>query len=49
MSKWKQQITKKLLHENITITYKKADQRKINNINRDAQKTAIDFDLEDRI
>ena len=38
-----------LLHNNITTTYKKADQRKINNINRDAKKIAIDLDMEDRI
>ena len=40
---------KKLLHDNITRTYKKAEQRKINNINREAKKIAIDLDLEDRI
>ena len=40
---------KKLLHENMAITYKKADQRKINNINRDAKMIAIDLDLKDRI
>ena len=40
---------KKFLHDNITTTYKKADQRKFNNINRDAKKIAIDLDLEDRI
>ena len=39
----------KLLHDNITKTYKKSDQRKINNINKDAKKIAIDLDLEDRI
>ena len=38
--KWKQQITK-LLHDNITTTYKKADQREIDNINKDAKKIAI--------
>ena len=40
---------KKLSHDNVTTTYKKADQRKINNINRDPKKIAIDLDLEDRI
>ena len=40
---------KKLLHDNITRTYKTAEQRKINNINREAKKIAIDLDLEDRI
>ena len=40
---------KKLLHDNIKTTYKKSDQRKINNINRDAKKIAIDLDQEDRI
>ena len=39
----------KLLHDNITKTYKKSDQRNINNINRDAKKIAVDLDLEDRI
>ena len=39
----------KLLHDNITKTYKKSDQRKINNINRDVKKIAVDLDLEDRI
>ena len=46
--KWKQQIYRKLLHDNITATYKEADQRKINNINRDAKKIVVDLDLEDR-
>ena len=45
--KWKQQITK-LLHDNVTTIYKKADQREIDNINTDAKKIAIDLDLEDR-
>ena len=40
---------KKLQHDNIKTTYKKSDQRKINNINRDAKKIAIDLDQEDRI
>ena len=40
---------KKLLHDNIKTTYTKSDQRKINNINRDAKKIAIDLDQEDRI
>ena len=40
---------KKLLHDNITRTYKKSDQRKINNINKDAKKIALVLDLEDRI
>ena len=39
----------KLLHDNVTRTYNKSEQRKINNINRDAKKIAIDLDLEDRI
>ena len=39
---------KKLLHDNITRTYKKSDQRKINNINKDAKKIALVLDLEDR-
>ena len=39
----------KLLHDNKTRTYKKSDQRNINNINRDAKKIAVDLDLEDRI
>ena len=46
--KLKQKIYRKLLHDNITTTYKKADQRKINNINRDAKKIVVDLDLEDR-
>ena len=40
---------KKLLHDNIKTTYKKADQRKINNINRDEKKIVIDLDQADRI
>ena len=40
---------KKLLYDNITTIYKKADQRKINNVNRDAKKIAINLDLENRI
>ena len=40
---------KKLLYDNITTAYKKVDQRKINNVNRDAKKIAINLDLEDRI
>ena len=39
---------KKLLYDNITATYKKADQRKINNVNRDAKKIVINLDLENR-
>ena len=39
----------KLLHDSITKTYKKSDQRNTNNINRDAKKIAVDLDLEDRI
>ena len=38
----------KLLHDYITTTDKKADERKINNITRDAKKIAIDLDLENR-
>ena len=40
---------KKLLHDNITRTYKKSDQRKIDNINKDAKKIALVLDLEHRI
>ena len=40
---------KKLLHDNITRTYKKSDQRKINNIDKDAKKIALVLDLEGRI
>ena len=40
---------KKLLHDNITRTYKKSDQRKINNIDKDAKKIVLVLDLEDRI
>ena len=40
---------KKLLHDNIIKTYKKLDQRKNNNINKDAKKMAVLLDLEDRI
>ena len=40
---------KNLLHDNITRTYKKSDQRKINNIDKDAKKIALVLDLEGRI
>ena len=40
---------KKLLHDNIIKTYKKLDQRKNNNINKDAKKMTVLLDLEDRI
>ena len=40
---------KKLLHDNKTKSYKKWDQIKINNINKDAKKIAVVLDLEDRI
>ena len=40
---------KKLFHDNITRTYKKSDQRKFNNINKDVKKIALVLDLEDRI
>ena len=40
---------KKLLHDNITRTYKKSDQGKINNINKDAKKIALVLDLDNRI
>ena len=40
---------KKLLHDNVIKTYKKLDQRKNNNINKDAKKMAVLLDLEDRI
>ena len=38
---------KKLLHDNITRTYKKSDQRKTNNINKDAKKIGLVLDLEE--
>ena len=38
-----------LLHDNISKSYKKWDQIKINNINKDAKKIAAVLDLEDRI
>ena len=40
---------KKLLHDNITRTFKKSDQRKFNNINKDVKKIALVLDHEDRI
>ena len=40
---------KKLFHDNITRTYRKSDQRKFNNINKDVKKIALVLDLEDRI
>ena len=40
---------KKLLHDNIRRTCQKSDERKINNINKDAKKIALVLDLEDRI
>ena len=40
---------KKILHDNITRTYKKSDQRKVSNINKDAKKIALVLDLQDRI
>ena len=40
---------KKLLHDNVIKTYKKLDQRKNDNINKDAKKMAVLLDLEDRI
>ena len=46
--KWKQLITKKFLHDNLIKTCKKWDQRKINNIIKDAKKIAVVPDLEDR-
>ena len=39
----------KLLHENITKTYKKTDKKKVRAINIDAKKIAKDLELEDRI
>ena len=39
----------KLLHDNIRRTCQKSDERKINNINKDAKKIALVLDLEDRI
>ena len=40
---------KKLLHDNITKTLKKSDQRKINNINKETKTIALVLYLEDRI
>ena len=37
----------KLLHENITKTYKKTDKKKVTAINIDAKKIAKDLELED--
>ena len=39
----------KLLHENITKTYKKTDKKRVRAINVDGQKIAKDLELEDRI
>ena len=39
----------KLLHENITKTYKKINENRINTINKTAKKIASDLELEDRI
>ena len=39
----------KLLHENITKTYKKTNKKKVRAINIDAKKIAKDLELEDRI
>ena len=39
----------KLLHENITKTYKKTDKKKVTAINIDAKKIAKDLELENRI
>ena len=39
----------KLLHENITKTYKKTNKSRINAINKTAKKIASDLELEDRI
>ena len=39
----------KLLHENITKTYKKTNKNRINAINKTAKKIASDLELEDRI
>ena len=48
--KWKQVITKNLIqHDCIRRTCQKSDERKINNINKDAIKIALVLDLEDRI
>ena len=41
--------SKKFLHDNITRTYKKSDQIKMNRINKDAKKIPLVLDLEDRI
>ena len=40
---------KNLLHNNITKTNKRWDQRKISNINKDPKKIAVVWELEDRI
>ena len=37
------------MHDIITKTYKKSSQTKINKINKDAKKIAVDLDLEDRV
>ena len=39
----------KLLHENITKTYKKTDKKRVRAINVDAKKIAKDLEPEDRI
>ena len=39
----------KLIHENITKTYKKTNKNRINTINKTAKKIASDLELEDRI
>ena len=39
----------KLMHENVTKTYKKGDMNKVKNINRDAKKIASDLKLADRV
>ena len=39
----------KLLHENITKTYKKTDKKRVRTINVDAKKIAKDLELEERI
>ena len=39
----------KLLHENITKTYKKTNKNRINAIKKTAKKIASDLELEDRI
>ena len=47
--KMHREIYEKLLHENITKTYKKTDKKKVKAINADAKIIAKDLELEDKI